>query len=368
MKKILILTRSLSITEGQGRYSVELIKKLVNDYKITIYTSELPKLNEKDLNGLNLKIKKIPDIKKLTNLKVFLLETLKMFPDYLKADIIHSFSDYPYCVFFSFIPKFIKRRFFTVHGTYGVAPFEHKKSSFLLKLSYKTAHKVFCVSNFTKNEILKKIKLNNLVVIHNGINLEKFNKKQVSKKSNEQKIILSVGNLKNRKGFHVSVPAVMEVMKKIPNLIYYIVGSKPDNDYLEEIKKNIRDNGLENKIILLENLSDNELLNLYYKCDIFLLTPIVVNKNKFEGFGLVYLEANACGKPVIGTKGCGAEDAIKNNQTGLLVDQNNIHETAEALIKILSNKDMAERFEKNGLKWVKKFNWSIIADKYKKYY
>jgi len=69
----------------------------------------------------------------------------------------------------------------------------------------------------------------------------------------------------------------------------------------------------------LENVSNQELIKLYYQSDLFLLTPIYVEGSKFEGFGLVYLEANACGKPVIGTYGCGAEDAIKDNYSGFLL-------------------------------------------------
>ncbi len=371
MKKLLILTRSLSVTEGQGRYSIELVKRLVGNYEITVYTSELPENNEKVIFDLSLNIKKMPNIKRLTNPFVFIKQTLKMLPDYFRADIIHSFSDYPYCIFFSFFPKFFKPRFFTVHGTYGVAPLDDRKSAFLLKWAYKTAKLVFCVSNFTKKEILKRVRLNNLRVIHNGINLDRFNKKQINRKSkmkNNQKIILSVGNLKYRKGFHISIPAVIEVIKKMPAVHYYIVGSRPDKNYAEGLKQLVKENNLQKNIIFLKDLSDSELLEMYYNCDIFLLTPIVVNKNKFEGFGLVYLEANACGKPVIGTKGCGAEDAIKDGYSGLLVEQNNVAETVEKLIKILSNNALAQKLGDNGLKWVKQFNWEIVASKYMEYY
>lgn len=367
MKKLLILTRSLSVTEGQGRYSIELIKQLASDYEITVFTSEKPHSFETELNKIDLKIHTLPAIDQLTKLSTYLLSTLRLLPYFLKTDFVHFFSDYPYCTFFFFIPSFVKPRFITAHGTYAVAPLDNRKSRFLLKQSFKVAKRVICISNFTKLQILKRINLKNIKVINNGINLDKF--KKVNKKNNpHEKMILSVGNLKHRKGYHISIPSIIQVKKKYPNIKYYIVGSKPDDSYTHQLKEIIRKKNLEKNIIFLQNLDEDELLNLYYKCDLFLLTPILVASNKFEGFGLVYLEANACGKAVIATRDCGAEDAVRDNYNGILVAQNNIQDTSQAIIKILNNNDLKSKLERNGQAWVKGFDWNKVANKYKKVY
>jgi len=298
---------------------------------------------------------------------MFLIYSLKLLPYFFQADFIHFFSDYPHCTFFSFIPKTFKPRFITVHGTYGVAPLDNKKSRLILERAFKVAKKIICVSGFTKEQILKRVALDNLVVINNGINLEKFENNESGEKL-PFPMVLSVGNLKHRKGYHVSIPAIAKVKQQIPNVKYYIVASKPDKDYNQQLQKLIKENNLKDSIVFFHNLTDQELLKLYYQADLFLLTPVVISGNKFEGFGLVYLEASACGKPVIGTKDCGAQDAIKENYNGLLVEQNNIDQTAQAIIRVLSDSNLASKLGENGRQWVKKFDWHKIVNNYREIY
>lgn len=174
------------------------------------------------------------------------------------------------------------------------------------------------------------------------------------------KIILSVGALKPRKGYHISIPAIAEVKKKYKDIKYYIVGGKPLKIYLDLVKKH----ALEKNVEFFQNISDEDLIKLYYQADIFLLTPVTINNNDFEGFGLVYLEAGACGKPAIGTHDCGAEDAIVNDVTGLLIPQNNIKKTAEAILKLLDNPELAKKLGQNNKKRAKQMNWENVVRKY----
>lgn len=326
MKKLLIITKTLSLNDGQGRYSVGMIDKLRKYYELLIFT---------------------PD-------KIFSLNFLKSLRS---ADIIHCFSDYPYCliVLFCFCKKPI---FITAHGTYGVLPLDNFKSRFLLKLAYKKANKVFCVSSFTQKEILKRIKLDNTIIINNGVDYDKF---QINyQKSSKEKIILSVGSLKPRKGYYVSIPAIAKVKNNYPSIKYYIVGGKPEKKYLDLVKQY----NLEKNVKFFYGISDEELIKLYYECDVFLLPSITKNDNDFEGFGLVYLEAGACGKPVVGAYGSGAEDAIINNETGFLVPQNDIRKTAEAVLKLLDNPELASKTGENGKKFAQKMDWGNVVKKY----
>ena len=110
------------------------------------------------------------------------------------------------------------------------------------------------------------------------------------------------------------------------------------------------------------------MIDLYYQADIFLLTPITINDSIFEGFGLVYLEAGACGKPVIGTHDCGAEDAIVDGVTGLLVPQKNIKKTTEAVLKLLDDPNFAKKLGENGKKRARQMSWDNVIKKYIKVY
>ena len=105
---------------------------------------------------------------------------------------------------------------------------------------------------------------------------------------------------------------------------------------------------------------DQELINLYHHADIFLLTPVNIG-NHFEGFGLVYLEAGACGVPSVGSKGCGAEDAIKDNQTGFLVEQNNIKKTSESILKILQDKNLRQKLSQEARALAQSMSWKTTS-------
>ncbi|MFH2013609.1 MAG: glycosyltransferase family 4 protein, partial [Patescibacteria group bacterium] len=318
MKKLLIITTSISVDEGRGRYAVDMIKGLAKDFKMIVFTSQRPHEHENDLKDIDLEIHDLPNTNKLTKPHIYFWYSIKLLPYIFKSDLVHFFSDYPYCVLFAWIPFIKKSIFITVHGTYGVLPLDKLKSKFLLKKAYRRAKKIFCVSTFTQKQILKRIKLDNTVVINNGVDYSKF-QSSIGVKKNKERSILGVGELKPRKGYHISIPAIAKVKKRYPDIKYYIVGGKPPKIYVNLVKKY----NLENNVKFLFGLSDKELIEFYYKVDIFVLTPITINNNDFEGFGLVYLEAGACGKPVIGTYDCGAEDAIINNVTGFLVSQNN---------------------------------------------
>ena len=363
MKKLLIITNSISVTEGRGRYSVEMIKKLSKYFKIIIFTSERPRIYENDLDGIDLEIHDLPRVDKLTNFFVYIWLSFKLLFYATKVDLIHSFADSPYCLLLILVSFFKKPKFITVHGTYGVLPLDKFKTRFLLRKAYEKSQKVFCVSSFTEKQILKRINFKNTLVINNGINYNKF-QKLISVKDNKEKTIISVGVLKPRKGYHVSIPAIAKVKEKYPNIKYYIIGGKPSEEYIDLVNEC----GLKDNVEFLYDLSDNELINFYYKSDLFLLTPIVINDNDFEGFGLVYLEAGACGLPVIGTSDCGAEDAIVDGKTGFLVPQNDIKKTTEAILKLLDNSELAQKMGENGKKRAEKMDWENVIKKYIKIY
>jgi glycosyltransferase involved in cell wall biosynthesis len=346
MKKLLIITKSLSKNDGQGRYSLDLIKRLKDEYQLVIFYFQEPENREADVRYY-----------RLGNL----FFSWRFFRELKSADLVHSFSDYPYCLL-PFWPWFSSKKsiFITAHGTYGVEPLDRAKGSFLLKRAYRKAKKVICVSKFTERQILKRIKLSNAIVVNNGVDYGKFQKSNVQQKTENKKIILSVGALKPRKGYHISIPAIAEVKKKYPDVKYCIVGGKPPETYLRMIK----DNNLSENVVFFENISDEELINLYYQSDIFLLPSVTENENDFEGFGLVYLEAGACGKPVIGAFGSGAEDAIIDGETGILVPQNDVKKTVEAILKLLDNPIMAQKMGENGKKRAEEMNWDNTVKKY----
>jgi phosphatidylinositol alpha-1,6-mannosyltransferase len=367
MKKLLIITKNLSLSDGLGRYSVGLIETMRKIYKLIIFSSDLSGAEEKYLKDKNIEYHKISPVKRFFNLPYNFLYSCKLLKFFYRADFIHSFSDYPQCLLPFWWPFLKKDIFVTIHGTYGILPLNNFVSRFFLKRVYRKSRKIFCVSSFTEKEILKRIKLENTVVINNGVDYEKFSRnkltKSLIKEDKDEKIILGVGVLKYRKGYHISIPAINEVRKKYSCLKYYIIGNQGDGAYFNLLKDLVKKYNLDGNVIFLEKISEEELINFYYRADLFLLSSVYI-KDAFEGFGQVYLEASACGKPVIGTYGCGAEDAIVDGETGFLVPQNDIKKTAEAVLRLLDNPDLAKKMGESGKERAKQMSWDSMAKKY----
>ena len=357
--KICFLTESLSPESGWGRYSLGLIKALSEKgVKCKVLTQKGVK--NQPIDGVE-----ILDIIHSTPhsfLKSLIFDYLRIKKRVRDCYLIHSLIE-PYAPL-AYLLSGRKPFFITAHGTYAVNCFNKRKLRFLFQKVFKKAQVIFAVSNFTKKRILSKISVDNIRVINNGIDYQKFQISPDFKKSNGQvKIILSVGVLKARKGYHVSIPAIAQVKKIFKNLKYYIVGNQSDSNYFQKLKKLVRRFHLEDLVIFLKDLSDNDLIKLYYQSDLFLLTPININDN-FEGFGLAYLEAGASGRPVIGTYNCGAEEAIKDGHNGFLVPQNDSKKTAEAIIKILKDKNLAQRLGEKGRQKAQIMDWQNISQNY----
>lgn len=358
--KICFLNKTLDKKQGEGHFGLEIIEATAKaGNQVVVFTEEK--------TGHHLEkavLKPAYLLRNLFNIFVNALRLRKQIKDY---DIIHSLEGYPYGIIASLVNIGLnKKLIINGIGTYSVMPLSKMIKKTLLKWAYKKADKLICISKFTQEQILKKVKLSNTIVINHGVNYNKFLKTNEEKqdKNSEEKIIISVGGLKPRKGYEIAIPSVAEVKKKQPDLKYYIVGGQPSKKYLSLVKQY----DLEDNVKFFQNITDQELIDLYYQADLFLLPSVVVDNHDFEGFGLVYLEAGACGLPVVGTVNCGAEDAIQDKVTGLLVKQNDIQGTVEAILKILDNPELASKLGRAGKEKAKQNDWSIVVQKYLKVY
>ena len=353
--KICFLNKNLNIKAGVGRYGRDIVESILK-YKgieVIVLTEEKSgyKLEKPILEKSHL-------LRHFLNIFINALKIRK----YIKiCDIIHALDGYPYGVIAALANIGLnKKLIISGVGTYSVLPLDKPIKRSLLKWAYKKADKITCISRFTKKQILKRVDLNNTLIINLGVNYDKFQiiPKRIAEK--KERIILGVGALKKRKGYHISIPAIAEVKKKYKDIRYYIVGGEPSELYLDLVKKY----RLEKNVKFFQGISDKGLIELYHQADVFLLTSVTIDNNNFEGFGLVYLEAGACGKPAIGTWGCGAEDAVVDSKTGLLVSQNDIKETAKAILKLLDNPSLAKKLGENNRKRAQQMTWENVAKKY----
>ena len=178
-----------------------------------------------------------------------------------------------------------------------------------------------------------------------------------------KKVIVSVGRLVHRKGQDHLIQAMPEVLKVHPDAHLLLVGKGP---YLEHLAKLVAQLQLQNSVSFIGRIQYAEL-PLYICCgDIFAMP----SRSRFmglevEGLGIVYLEASACGLPVIAGRSGGAPDAVVDGVTGVVVDGTNDHEIAEAAISLFSDPAKAAAMGSAGRQWIiDNWRWDIWSDRF----
>jgi glycosyltransferase involved in cell wall biosynthesis len=201
-----------------------------------------------------------------------------------------------------------------------------------------SAAKILSVSGYTRDRLLKEQALNpesiSLLPVTFDPSLFEIapKPKHLLERYNltpEQPIILTVARLSSSegyKGYDQVIRALPQIRKQIPNVHYLIVGKGDDRPRIEELIKNLN---LQESVTLTGFIPDEELVPHYNLCDVFAMP------SKGEGFGIVYLEALACGKPTLGGNQDGAIDALCHGELGALVNPDDIEEIAQTLIQIL---------------------------------
>jgi phosphatidylinositol alpha-1,6-mannosyltransferase len=332
--KIVFLTLDVNPKLGLGRYSSILIENLKDQ------GHEVVVLKERD-DGLEGEVV-------LLRGKNIISSAIKIRKYIKDCDIIHAMDAYPYAIIGALANIGLNKKFvITGHGSYAVAPLYNRKTAWLMKWAYRQADSVVAISDYTKSEMLKKVDLDKVEVIRTGVEYDKFFQKR---EDCDEEFIISVGAVKSRKGYVYSLNAFIKIKKKFPHLKYKIVAHGKQESYYRQLIDIIKSNNLENDVEFLFSISDKELLRLYRRAKIFILTS-VNDGHHFEGYGLVFLEAAASGLPVIGTLGNGIVDAVMDGKNGILVPQADINKTAEAMIKILDDKDLYNRFSSFSYEW-----------------
>lgn len=350
--KVLFLCSTLDAKTGSGRFNSELIKTLESNFGL-----EKIVVTEKRGGGGS---EILPDNRKNPIQLFHSLTAIKKLST--ECGLIHVLDGWPNGFYGSATGKPLV---ITLIGTYAVAPLFKFPSNFLLKHAYVKAKALVGISKYTAGRVAEKLPhlSKKITVINPGIDQHKFTPSSAKKEN----FILSVGALKKRKGYHISIPAFAMAREKLPDLRYRIVGSISNKKYFDYIKQVAKDNGVLDAVDFISNVSDDKLVNFYQEAKLFILTSVNEGYN-FEGFGLVFLEAAAAGLPVIGTENNGIEDAIWNGYNGLLVPQNSIKETADAIVEILSNPKLSEKMSSAGLNWAKNHLWANTASQYIKIY
>lgn len=163
------------------------------------------------------------------------------------------------------------------------------------------------------------------------------------------RIVLAVGRLIARKGFDTFLMAMAEVIRAHPDVIPVIAGDGPEREALGALA-----NRLGVPVRWVHDADDATLAAWYAACDVFALLPRELPNGDVEGFGIVYLEAGAFGKPVVGTWSGGVPEAVADGVTGTLVPPDEPAAAAVAMRRLLEDTELAARLGMAGAERVRR--------------
>ncbi len=262
--------------------------------------------------------------------------------------------------------KTSKRKICLIHSK----EINHKKGSFANKRILKTFNKIDQVvanSEYTKNLAIEiGIDENKIIVINPGV----FPPKEIDKSSikeaenllkNKNPRLITVSRFDKRKNHEKVIMALRNLKQIYPNIIYTCIGYGEEEENIKELTNELK---LNEQVIFLKNISQDLKNALVSKSNLFVM-PSIIYKTSVEGFGIAYVEAAQYGIPSIGGKDGGASDAIKNNETGIICDGNNLEEIYSSIDLILKNNSYFE-MGKKAKDYSTKFEWENIAKEYLK--
>ena len=221
----------------------------------------------------------------------------------------------------------------------------------LESLKFRACSLILCVSSDTAREVVKcGVSPLKVSIIPNGFDIREIDLYLRDKCAGDSSrldvkcppggpVLLTVSRLVEYKGVQRVIEAMPRILSEIPGTRYLVVGQ---GAYREELMRLARVSPARDSIVFMGAVSDFEKFACYERCSVFVMPSEV------EGFGMVYLEANAFGKPVIGGDVMGVPEAIVNGETGLLVDPYDVNAIAQTIIRLLRNSDEAHRLGENG--------------------
>jgi phosphatidylinositol alpha-1,6-mannosyltransferase len=227
------------------------------------------------------------------------------------------------------------------------------------------------LGEFTQKAIarsLSKASAQKMVKIAPGIDVDHFSPQDSTQlrkelKLDNKRVIVSVGRLVHRKGQDHLIQAMPEILKSVPDAHILMVGQGP---YLSHLKKLVQELNLIDHVSFIGRIQYAQLPQYICAGDIFAMP----SRSRFfglevEGLGIVYLEASACGLPVIAGSSGGAPDAVLDGVTGIVVDGENNQEIATAAIKLLQDLAGSKAMGLAGREWIiENWRWEIWSQRF----
>ncbi len=290
-----------------------------NTFNFAVYR-ELPHLLEQDnydivIDDLN----KIPFYSPWITKKPVLALMMHLFRTSIFSEVSFPFASYVYL-------------------TESLIPWCYKKNNFA------------ALSESSKQDLVNMgIKPDKIVTIPPGIDLKMYQPNFTIKQPN---LIIHTGRLKKYKSTDHLILATKQLVERKKDFRVVIIGDGDDLSRLQELTKKL---SLENHVTFTGYISETEKIKYYQQASV-----LVENSIK-EGWGMIVIEANACGTPVVAARSPGLRDAVLDQNTGFLYDYGNINELAQKIEMLVDNPNINRQFAYAGIEWAKNFSWDNAA-------
>ena len=366
---------------GVERRILETAKHLKNDVTMTVYS------------GTKAGLRKVTQLNHITVVpcfstdKVFPLDnwtfnqTLSRNAGTFKADIYETHTASGYGLINSLQKHNVKAPIVqTIHGVladeyaqaalHGGLTLKQQLANLLMwqlakheEQAAKKSTLIVTISQYSKKKMLQYYDVDpaKIRLVPNGVDTDRFipegecEKIRRRVKLGSRQMVLFVGRLIPRKGVGYLIEAAKQVTKERKDTMFVLVGNGPMR---LQLVSNIEAAGLKRNFVFLGDVSEEDLPQIYRCADVFVLPSIQ------EGQGIVLLEAQASGKPVVAFNVSGIAEAVKNKETGLLVKPGSSDELAQGILKILSDNSLQEKMGKKGREFVlRELSWDISARK-----
>ena len=223
-----------------------------------------------------------------------------------------------------------------------------------------------CVSNYAASWVAAcGVDPGKISVIPNGVDLREIESWRARAGSSRRvdtafpergPVVLTVARLSPSKGIRTVIRAMPRIVGEVPGTRYVIVGDGEDREHLMRLAT---ESPVADSITFLGALTGDDKFDCYSRCDVFAMP------SHEDSFPVVFPEANAFGKPVVGGRIGGVPEAVVHGETGLLVDPRSDSEVAEAIIRLLKKPDEARRLGDNGRRRVEnELTWKQSARKF----
>lgn len=275
------------------------------------------------------------------------------------CDLVHCLVE-PYLPALALLPRRVPLVASLV-GTYSLPSVHPGPERRLIQRAYRRARGFMSISAYTARRVAAEFPVTDVRVVPLGVDVAEFHPSR-SLPHREDKLLLTVGMVKHRKGLHISIEAFARVLEKHPTARYVIAGQLERSPYLDRLHAQIQDLDIGHAVEIRGEITEDEKIDLYHRCSVF-VAHFLSSATSFDGFGLVYLEANACARPVIGTRDSGAEEPIRGGQNGLLVPQGDIAATATAIDRLFSDSEFARKLGAGGSLRARKLSWENTVDR-----